>query len=315
MTMLEIRWHGRGGQGAITVSKVLALAALRSGKYAQAFPEYGPERGGAPVKAYNRLDDRHIVIHSGVYEPHRVAVLDETLLEAEDVTGGLDPNGALVINTKRSPEEIRERTGYPGRILCVDADAIAQETGSGFANVPLLGALASTLDFLSLETVEAALREAFEKLHPEVLEKNVEALRRGYHEITALEAQPERKTAKIRKGARREGALPSFRELPIGGVITPEIRWFPKTGGWRNKRPVFDEGLCVNCLLCWAHCPEPAIVTHERVMQGFDYDYCKGCGICAALCPTEAIVMVTEGEEEGEPSAGAEAQEKGGVAA
>jgi pyruvate ferredoxin oxidoreductase gamma subunit len=311
--MLEIRWHGRGGQGAITVSKVLALAALRSGKYAQAFPEYGPERGGAPVKAYNRLDDQPIVIRSGVYEPHRVAVLDETLLDAEDVTGGLNPNGALVINTVRAPEEIRERTGYPGRILCVDADAIAEETGSEFANVPLLGALTSTLDFLHLETVEAALRESFSKMASKVLEKNVEALRRGYHEIVALEPQPKRKPAKARKQARGEERLPSFRELPIGGIVTQEIRWFPKTGGWRNQRPIFDEGLCVNCLLCWAHCPEPAIVTHERVMQGFDYDYCKGCGICAALCPTGAISMIPEAEAEAE--AEVQAQAKGGVAA
>ena len=295
--MLEIRWHGRGGQGAITVSKILALAALRSGKYAQAFPEYGPERSGAPVRAYNRLDDRPIVLHSGVYAPHRVAVLDETLLEAEDVCEGLATDGVLVINTTRSPEAIREQTGYPGRIVCVDAAAIAEETGSRFANVPLLGALASTLDFIKLPTLEGALQTFLGKRRPEVVAINLEALRRGYHETVALEAVAS-DTLPPRPRTEGSQALPPYYALPIGGVITPEIRWFPKTGGWRNERPVFNEALCVNCLLCWAHCPEPAIVVHDRLMEGFNYDYCKGCGICVAMCPTGALTMVPEGAAE-----------------
>ncbi len=295
--MLEIRWHGRGGQGAITVSKMLALAALRSGKYAQAFPEYGPERSGAPVRAYNRLDDRPIVLHAGVYTPHRVAVLDETLLEAEDVCEGLAPDGALVINTTRPPEAIREQTGYPGRIVCVDAAAIAEGTGSRFANVPLLGALASTLEFIPLPTLEAALETFLGKLRPQVVETNLEALRRGYYETVVLEAvAPDTLPPRSRSEGSR--ALPPYYALPIGGVITPEIRWFPKTGGWRNERPVFNEARCVNCLLCWAHCPEPAIVVHDRLMEGFNYDYCKGCGICVAMCPTGALTMVPEGAAE-----------------
>ncbi|SHK33039.1 2-oxoacid:acceptor oxidoreductase family protein [Rhodothermus profundi] len=297
MRMLEIRWHGRGGQGAITVSKVLALAALRSGTYAQAFPEYGPERSGAPVRAYNRLDERPILLHSGVYTPHRVAVLDETLLDAEDVCEGLDPDGALVINTARSPEAIRTQTGYPGRIVCVEATRIAEETGSRFANVPLLGALARTLDFLELPVLEDALRAFLSKRRPEIVTANVEALQRGYHETVRLEAVPP-DTLPPRSRPESSRALPPYYALPIGGVITPDIRQFPKTGGWRNERPVFNETLCVNCLLCWAHCPEPAIVVRNRRMEGFQYDYCKGCGICVAMCPTGALTMVPEGATE-----------------
>ncbi|CAM3195792.1 2-oxoacid:acceptor oxidoreductase family protein [Rhodothermus bifroesti] len=297
MNMLEIRWHGRGGQGAITVSKILALAALRSGKYAQAFPEYGPERSGAPVRAYNRIDDRPIVLHSGVYTPQRVVVLDETLLEAEDVCEGLAPDGALVLHTHRSPELIREQTGYAGRIVCVDAATIAESTGARFANVPLLGALASTLDFLPLATLEEALRTFLGKRRPEVVAANIEALRRGYAETATLEAiVPDSLPLRPRpEGARM---LLPYHKLPIGGVITPEIRWFPKTGGWRNERPVFHETLCVNCLLCWAHCPEPAILVHNRRMEGINYDYCKGCGICATSCPTGALSMVPENTAE-----------------
>lgn len=297
MDMLEIRWHGRGGQGAITVSKILALAALRSGKYAQAFPEYGPERSGAPVRAYNRLDDRPIVLHSGIYQPQRVAVLDETLLEAEDVCEGLVPEGALVVNTTRSPKTIRELTGYPGRIVCIDATTIAQETDARFANVPLLGALASTLDFIKLPMLEEALRTFLSKRRPEVVATNLTALQRGYRETVELQAiASDAVEPPLRPKASQ--TLPPYYALPIGGVITPEIRWFPTTGGWRNERPVFDQAHCVNCLLCWAHCPEPAIVVHNRRMEGFNYDYCKGCGICVAMCPTGALTMVPEGVAE-----------------
>ena len=311
--MMEIRWHGRGGQGAVTVSKVLASAALKCGKYAQAFPEYGPERSGAPVKAYNRFDDKPIVIHCGVYEPDRVAVLDETLLSTEDVTQGLSGEGSLVVNTKRSPEEIREATGYPGSIVCVDAEGIAEETGSRYANVPLLGALGSTLPFMSLEALEAALRKALSRMKPENIEKNVEALRRGYAETQTLEPDP--KGLQHYEARRAQDGLPPYQKLPPGGVITPEVREYPETGGWRNERPDFREELCVNCLLCWAHCPEPAILTDHQTMTGFDYRYCKGCGICAAVCPTEAIVMVEErGEATGTPEPeDAKAPAKGGV--
>lgn len=311
--MIEIRWHGRGGQGAVTVSKVLASAALKCGKYAQAFPEYGPERSGAPVKAYNRFDDKPIVIHCGVYEPDRVAVLDETLLSTEDVTQGLSGGGSLVVNTKRSPEEIREATGYPGTIVCVDAEGIAEETGSGYANVPLLGALAGTLPFMSLESLEAALRKALSRMKPETIEKNVEALHRGRAETQTLEPDPE--ALRHYEGKRVQEELPPYRELPPGGVVTQEIREYPETGGWRNERPTFHEDLCVNCLLCWVHCPEPAILTDHQIMAGFDYRYCKGCGICAAVCPTGAIVMVEErgegAEGEVDPKSAAEAVKEG----
>lgn len=291
MTRIEVRWHGRGGQGAVTVSKVLASAALKCGKYAQAFPEYGPERSGAPVKAYNRFDDKPIVMHSGVYEPGWVAVLDETLL-GDEVLYGLTGEGFLVVNTRRSPEAIREETGYPGTVVCVDADGIAKETGSGYANVPLLGALGSTLPFMTLKALEEALAKALDKMASEKRAKNLEALRRGYAETRVLEPDLERLHRYEVKRPRQE--LPSYKDLPPGGVITEEIRVYPETGGWRNRKPIFREERCVNCLLCWAHCPEPAVLTENLTMSGFDYRYCKGCGICAEHCPTEAIVMVEE---------------------
>jgi pyruvate ferredoxin oxidoreductase gamma subunit len=293
--MLEIRWHGRGGQGAITVSRVLAMAALQKGLFVQSFPEYGPERGGAPMKAYNRISDSEIKLHCGIYEPDLVAVLDQTLLEAEDVTEGLRASGGLVVNTPRSPQEIRLATGFSGGILTLDAEAIARESNK-FPNVPLLGALIGLIETVSLTEVADALRELLSgKLSEEKVQLNVEALKRGF-----AEAQVSRES----HGSGRSGIIPkrhgphlkSYQKLPIGGVITGEVREAHQTGGWRQQKPVFDEARCVNCLLCWVNCPEPAILIEGQKMVGYDYRYCKGCAICFASCPSGAISMVAEAE-------------------
>lgn len=178
--MKEIRWHGRGGQGAKTVSQILAQINLREGKFVQAFPEYGPERSGAPVRAYNRISDKEILVHSGVYEPDIVVVIDETLLDSENPTEGLKPNGVLLVNSSCSPEELRMRTGFSGTIIAVDGDRIAKETGTGFANVPLLGAVVAVLG-TNYAVAEAELREALgARLSGEVLNKNLQAFRAGY---------------------------------------------------------------------------------------------------------------------------------------
>ena len=295
--MLEIRWHGRGGQGAITVSKILAMGALHCGKFAQAFPEYGPERGGAPVKAYNRLDDDQIVVHSGVYEPDIAVVIDETLLDAEDVTGGLKPNGKLILNTTKRPTDVRQRTGYVGEIITLDAETIAEETGCGFANVPTLGAVAAQVEILTTEAMEGALRQFLgTKLSNDVIDRNLDALRQGAEWTESLAPD---ESAAVAVDASVNGAdgdgLPPYQDLLPGAVVTDANRERRETGGWRNERPVFDEAVCVNCLLCWVHCPEPAIITEGRLMTGFELKYCKGCGICEAVCPSGAISMIKEG--------------------
>ncbi len=178
--LLEIRWHARGGQGAITVAKVLANVALDEGQYVQAFPEYGPERGGAPLRAYNRLSREPIRLHCGVYEPEIVVVLDPTLLDAEPVAEGLHSDGLLLINTPEGPEEIAARTEFRGRIVTIAADEIARRADIEFANVPMLGALLRFLK-LPLKVAEAKIRKALgEKLDDAVIEANIEALRLGY---------------------------------------------------------------------------------------------------------------------------------------
>lgn len=181
--MIEIRWHGRGGQGAKTVSQLLAGAALRSGRYAQAFPEYGPERSGAPVKAFNRLDTKEIRLHCSIYEPDIVVVLDPTLLRAKEarVTEGLKRHGILLVNTAQTPEEIRALTGFSGRIITLDAEALARSVGARFSNVVMLGALARLLGDITLEDLESEFAKLFGE---KALAINVAALRAGFSAMT-----------------------------------------------------------------------------------------------------------------------------------
>ena len=180
----EIRWHGRGGQGVKTAAEVLAEAAIRDGKYVQSFPEYGPERMGAPVLAFNRLSEERIDVHSNVYSPNHVIVLDPTLLESGNTTQGLDLQGTLLVNTDESPENIRERTGFKGKIITVDATKIAkEEIGRPIANTTCLGAFVGISGITSLDNVKESVRGHLgSKLGEKVIEANMRALQRAYEE-------------------------------------------------------------------------------------------------------------------------------------
>lgn len=182
--MIEIRWHARGGQGAITVAEILAAVALRQHLYVQSFPEYGPERSGAPLHAYNRISDEPIKLHSGVYEPDIVVVLDPTLLPAEPVAEGLKTDGLLLINTAQPAKEIAKHTGRRGRVFAIPAVQLAEQAKIRFSNVPMLGALLRLLHF-PLEAGQEEFQAVFsEKLSPAVLAANLEALRLGYEAVS-----------------------------------------------------------------------------------------------------------------------------------
>lgn len=189
--MVEIRWHGRGGQGAKTASLLLAEAAFDTGKYIQGFPEYGPERMGAPITAYNRISDEKITIHSNIYEPNYVVVVDETLLGSVDVTAGLSEDGAIVVNTAKSPEEIRPLLkGYKGKVCTIDARSISEEAlGRYFPNVPMLGAVvkvASLMDEdLFIDAMEKSFKHKFAS-KPQVIEGNMKALKKAMQEVKGL---------------------------------------------------------------------------------------------------------------------------------
>lgn len=190
--LIEIRWHGRGGQGAKTASLLLADAAFNTGKYIQGFPEYGPERMGAPITAYNRISDKPITIHSNIYEPDYVVVVDDTLLESVPVTAGLKKEGAIVINTTKSPEYLKEKlNGYDGNIYTIDARKVSEETlGKYFPNTPMLAAIVKVTEIMSdeafLEDMKGSFKHKFAK-KPEVIEGNMKALELALKEVTKIQ--------------------------------------------------------------------------------------------------------------------------------
>ncbi len=178
---IEIRWHGRGGQGAKTAALLLADVAFKTGKYVQGFPEYGPERMGAPITAYNRLSDKPITIHSNIYEPDLVAVVDDSLLEAFDVTHGLSDEGAVIVNSQKSKEEILPHLrGFRGRVYVIDARAISiQALGKYFPNSPMLAAVVAVSGVMEQEVFLKEMRASYQHKFakkPEVIDGNMKAL-------------------------------------------------------------------------------------------------------------------------------------------
>ena len=189
--LIEIRWHGRGGQGAKTASLLLADAAFNTGKYIQGFPEYGPERMGAPITAYNRISDKPITVHSNIYNPDYVVVVDDSLLECVDVTSGLKEEGAIVINTTKTGEELKKHLkGYKGCVYCINARKISEEAlGRYFPNTPMLAAIVKVAGIMTdealLEDMKGSFKHKFAK-KPEVIEGNMKALEMALKEVRKI---------------------------------------------------------------------------------------------------------------------------------
>ena len=189
--LIEIRWHGRGRQKKKTASLLLADAAFNTGKYIQGFPEYGPERMGAPITAYNRISDKPITIHSNIYEPDYVVVVDDTLLETVPVTAGLKNTGAIVINTTKNSEEIRGLLkGYEGKVYKIDARKISEEAlGRYFPNTPMLAAIVKVSKVMSdeelLNNMKGSFKHKFAK-KPEVIEGNMKALEMALNSVEEI---------------------------------------------------------------------------------------------------------------------------------
>ncbi len=186
--MLEIRWHGRGGQGAKTASLLLADAAFNTGKFIQGFPEYGPERMGAPMTAYNRISDSIIRIHSNIYYPDFVVVVDDTLIGSVDVTKGLKATGGILVNTEQDISDIKKHlNGYSGKIYTIDASKISREClKANFPNTSLLAAIVKITDIMSKDELIQNMSEAFKHKFarkPEVIEPNMNAIIRAYDEV------------------------------------------------------------------------------------------------------------------------------------
>lgn len=297
--MHEVRFHGRGGQGAVMAAQALASAAFEEGGYAGAFPFFGSERRGAPVLAFTRIDKKPIRIKTQVYEPDVIVVLDEGLIDVVDVAAGLKPNGMAVINTAKKPEEID--LGIDLKVATVDATSIALEIlKRPVTNSAILGAVAKATGIISIDGVERGIMSIFGgRLGEKVGNINAKAARVAYERTVTGESKGKvKKPAPPKWEATVEEMLPGAAiavEQTSAGMMGMGSMVENKTGSWKVFEPKYDKEKCTMCLTCWWACPEGCIYRTEDKMD-FDMSYCKGCGICANECPADAIEM-TRGDQ------------------
>jgi pyruvate ferredoxin oxidoreductase gamma subunit len=184
---LEIRWHGRGGQGTVTAAKVFADACLSGGRHVQAFPEYGPERSGAPLRAYNRVSSKELRMHCPVIRPQIVVIVDATLLDSVKVMEGAPDDAIVIVNTAKEPRELREKLGLKDtqKVFTIDATKIAIDSiGRPMPNSPMVGALARISGLVSLESILEDVKKSFgKKFSQKIIDGNLEAVRKGYEEV------------------------------------------------------------------------------------------------------------------------------------
>jgi len=264
---MEIRFHGRGGQGAVTGVRILATALYYEGKYTQGIPMYGTERRGAPVVSFLRIGDSRINERDLVHEPDLVVVLDPLLGRTVPVTEGLKEGGMVLINHPRGGRE----TGLGGRfkVATVDATNIAlKEIGRLITNTAILGAFAKVTGMVALESLEKAINEQWSG---RVAEMNVRAVRKAYEQATEPVDVSDVKPVEVVK--------------PTPGDMD--------VSSWRVFRPELDMEKCVGCRRCYILCPEVAISMKDNKAE-INYKHCKGCGICAEECPVGAIEFIQE---------------------
>ena len=271
--MIEVRLHGRGGQGVVTASRLLAEACYHDGKYTQAIPMYGTERRGAPLTAFVRIDDVRVRERDLVHEPDVVMVLDPLISTRPGVMEGLKKGGLLLLNYPHPPEEVK----FTGdcNVATVDATRIALETlRRPITNTAILGAFSKVTGLVSLESVEKAILYHFPG---RIGEMNVTAVRKSYDE--ASEAIP--LEASVGQEVEEEAVASS------GYGVQRSV------AGWRVFKPEIDLEKCTGCQLCWIYCPETAIKLVDGKPE-IEYHKCKGCGICVNECPVKAIEFVRE---------------------
>jgi len=301
--MLEIRFHGRGGQGAVTSAELLAEAALTEGKHAQAFPSFGPERRGAPVTSYCRINELPIRLRTGISAPDIVLVLDPSLLKSVNVTDGLKEKGILIINSQKGPEHFAHNHKLH-KIATVDATAIAlQILGRPITNTILLGALIRTIAPVELSSITAAMQKRFDQKNAAL---NIQALQQAYQETKVLNMPDypieenlfaDALAATGENAPVQPQAQSLWIELELGCLITnPGNSKTYFTGSWRSFYPLLNKDRCIKCGICWILCPDAAYTQDREGFYPVDLKYCKGCGICAHECPTGAITMLQEKE-------------------
>ncbi len=287
--MVEIRWHGRGGQGAVTSAELVALAAIKEGKYAQAMPSFGPERRGAPVLAFNRVSDSTIRTRAPVSEPDIVVVLDSGLLYIADVTSGLKRDGALIINSPKNMDTIKSEFSGPWKLAVISGTAIAREMlGVPIVNTTMIGALVKVSEVINLVSLEEQIKERFGAR----AKNNINACQKAYNNVVIAESAAVF-SEKLRSF--QSEILPKWHEiLPGCVVVEPGNASEYRTGDWKSQHPEYIYEKCNKCGLCYIFCPEPCIEPRGDGYFKANLYYCKGCGLCAKECPKDAINMVEE---------------------
>jgi len=289
-SIIEIRWHGRGGQGAVTSAELTALAAIHEDKFAQAFPSFGPERRGAPVLAFNRIRfDRPVRERSGITKPDIVVVLDPGLVTLINVTEGLKPGGTLIVNSTRTVEDLQQDFNGNWKFAVVDAASIARKLlGVNIVNTTMLGALIKATGVIDYESLHEPLEERFGAR----AKSNFEACKTAADNTVLSEITmtgPKRtKTFAVEK-------LAKWNELPVGCVVKDvgNTKSFC-TGDWKSQQPEWTDSKCIKCGICSIYCPEGCIKQQKDGFFRADMFFCKGCGICSQECWTQAIKMVEE---------------------
>ena len=297
--MIAIRFHGRGGQGAKTASRIVGTAAFLEGCVAQDSPIYGAERRGAPVAAFTRIADGPIHERGLVTRPDLVVVADASLIQdpAAHVLDGIDDRTPVFVNSPLTPEELRAQTPLPGRLTTSDLTDIAlQQLGKRGAISALLGAVAGRLVGLRQESVhEAIARELTDLgLAAPVIERNQIVAAQCYHAVQPAALEGGTGIGLVSTGLQVPVYEPPTRGTArISAAANSVLR---ETGGWRTFRPVLDPDKCNGCWLCFTFCPEGVISMTKEDRPVVDYDHCKGCQICVHECPTHALVAEREKE-------------------
>jgi len=302
----NIRLESIGGYGANIAGKMLAEAGvLYQGLNGANFSSYGSEKKGSPVKSFIRLaePDTPIRISSPIEEPHIVCIFHEALIRTQPVVDGLRPGGVVIVNTRKSPAEIREALGVDDATIgTFDATTIAVETGSR-VNMAVLGAIARAAEFLDPEAIKALITDTFSKKYPRTVPGNLRCFERGYEEIRFERFGPSGEAEAAR--GRRSAAAYGYLNMPIGGVIPNPGNMALKdlSASRQGFLPEFDREKCIDCAQCDLVCPDFCFVWEEgvdkrgrpaMVLKGINYQYCKGCLKCVEACPVDALRELRE---------------------
>jgi 2-oxoacid:acceptor oxidoreductase gamma subunit (pyruvate/2-ketoisovalerate family)/2-oxoacid:acceptor oxidoreductase delta subunit (pyruvate/2-ketoisovalerate family) len=294
--LIEIKLLGRGGQGTVSASNILAIAAYLDGyRGVQAFPFFGSERRGAPVSAFTRLGNREIRVRSQIYKPNIVIVLDPTLFMQIDVTAGVSKGGCIILNTSQKPNDVNLKGDF--KVATVDANSIVEElnlkvAGLPVYNTPMLGAFSKATNLISFRSIKEAIVTYFGEKRADL---NVRASEIAYEQTKIGSSRVCSHPANLSE--MKDGGLEikSLSELPLPPISKPRTASMgAPTGIWRENRPVLHKDKCKQCLLCWLYCPDGVIAIDKDKYPVFDYEYCKGCGICAYECHFKAIELVKE---------------------